>query len=171
MAHPRLQAVRQRYDFRCGYCGVSETDTGGELTVDHFRPVSAGGDDSDDNLVYACVRCNQYKGALLPQAMDIAQQRRLLHPLRDSLPAHLREDAQTGQLEALTETGTFHIEALHLNRAALIVNRQRRQLIAMLQARLEQSLAEIATLEGRLARRDIYIDALEQELKRWTQPE
>ncbi len=55
MAHPKHHAVRQRYGGCCGYCGLSETDTGGELTVDHFRPLSAGGDDGDGNLVYACL--------------------------------------------------------------------------------------------------------------------
>jgi hypothetical protein len=58
MAHPRHEEVRERYGRCCGYCGVSETETGGELTIDHFRPVSASGDDSADNLVYACFRCN-----------------------------------------------------------------------------------------------------------------
>ena len=47
VAHPQLQQVRERYGFRCGYCGVTEVDVGGELTVDHFRPVSAGGDNSE----------------------------------------------------------------------------------------------------------------------------
>jgi 5-methylcytosine-specific restriction endonuclease McrA len=97
---------------------VSETDGGGELTVDHFRPVSAGGDDSDENLVYACVRCNQYKGALLPEATDLAPAQRLLHPLRDDLLAYLRKDESTGCLEGLTATGRFHIAALRLNRPA-----------------------------------------------------
>lgn len=60
--HPKHERVRQRYDGRCGYCGLSEVDAGGELTVDHFRPVAAGGGDDDDNLVYACFRCNLYKG-------------------------------------------------------------------------------------------------------------
>ena len=36
MAHPRHEEVRRRYGLRCGYCGVSEAETGGELTVDHF---------------------------------------------------------------------------------------------------------------------------------------
>lgn len=62
MPHPRHQEVRQRYQRCCGYCGVTETEGGGELTVDHFRPVSAGGDDREENLVYACFRCNLYKG-------------------------------------------------------------------------------------------------------------
>ena len=164
MAHRKLQAVRKRYAFCCGYCGVSETDAGGELTIDHFRPVSAGGDDSDENLIYACVRCNQHKGALLPETTDFAQERRLLHPLRDDFAAHIWEDEITGRLEGLTATGRFHIEALRLNRPALIVNRQRRNLTALLEARLAQALAENAALSERLARRDLYIAYLEERL-------
>jgi hypothetical protein len=164
MAHPNLQTVRERYAFCCGYCGVSEADVGGELTVDHFRPVSAGGDHSEANLVYACVRCNQYKGALLPEAMDRAQERRLLHPLRDDLLAHIREDESTGRLEGLTATGRFHIAALRLNRPALIVHRQRRYLAVLLEARLEQALMENEALRERLARRDLYIASLEERL-------
>ena len=164
MAHPRLPTVRERYAFCCGYCGVSEADVGGELTVDHFCPVSAGGDDSDENLVYACVRCNQYKGALRPEATDVANERRLLHPLWDDLAAHIREDERTGRLEGLTATGRFHIIALRLNRPALIIHRQRRYLAALLEARLEQALAENKALRERIAQRDLYIAYLEERL-------
>jgi hypothetical protein len=164
MAHPKLQTVRARYAFCCGYCGVSEADVGGELTVDHFRPVSAGGDNSDENLVYACVRCNQYKGALLPEATDLAQERRLLHPWWDDLLAHIREDESTGRLEGLTATGRFHIAALRLNRPALIVHRQRRYLAVLLEARLEQALMENQALRERMARRELYIAYLEERL-------
>jgi len=45
VAHPKLNDVRRRYHYRCGYCGVSETDIGGELTVDHFLPPKSGGDE------------------------------------------------------------------------------------------------------------------------------
>ena len=164
MAHPKLQTVRERDAFCCGYCGASETDVGGELTIDHFHPVSAGGDDSDENLVYACVRCNQYKGALLPEATDRAQERRLLHPWRDALAAHIREDESTGRLEGLTATGRFHIAALRLNRPALIVHRQRRYLAVLLEARLDQALAENKALRERMAQRDLYITYLEERL-------
>lgn len=168
MAHPLLQTVRQRYAFRCGYCGVSEVEVGGELTVDHFRPVSAGGEDREENLVYACVRCNQYKGVLLPEATDCKQERRLLHPLQDDLTLHFREDETTNRLEGQTATGHFHIEALRLNRPPLIINRQRRQLLALLEARLEQAIAENKVLQDRLARRDLYIAYLEERLDRLT---
>lgn len=165
MAHPKLQAVRQRYAFRCGYCGVSEEDVGGELTVDHFRPITAGGNDSDENLVYACVRCNQYKGSLLPEATTLEPTRRLLHPGRDATVMHVREVGTTGYLEGLTETGRFHIEALRLNRPALRVNRQRRHLLALLEARLGQAQAENAVLRERIARLELYVSYLKERLE------
>ena len=44
----------------CGgdrYCGVRSN-----LTIDHVRPTSKGGDWSWENLVTACVKCNGKKG-------------------------------------------------------------------------------------------------------------
>ena len=42
MAHPRQDEVRRRYHRRCGYCGVSETDTGGRADDEIiYRRVSA----------------------------------------------------------------------------------------------------------------------------------
>lgn len=37
--------IRQRANFRCEFCGVTETDVGGELTIDHFKPLKSGGAD------------------------------------------------------------------------------------------------------------------------------
>ena len=107
MAHPKHQTVRVRYGLCCGYCGLSETDAGGELTVDHYDPVSAGGDDSDENLVYACFRCNLHKGAFTPSEAQQAQGLRLLHPLRDNLTEHIQENRETGRLEGLTAVGVL----------------------------------------------------------------
>lgn len=48
------KAVRQQYDFACGYCGVSEIDAGNQLETDHFQPASHGGADellSDDRMI------------------------------------------------------------------------------------------------------------------------
>jgi len=55
------QAVRDAYGYCCGYCGVSESDIGGDLQLDHYRPVARGGSDDLDNLVYACEHCNRFK--------------------------------------------------------------------------------------------------------------
>ncbi len=35
--------IRQQANFACEFCGVTETDTGGELTIDHFQPRAKGG--------------------------------------------------------------------------------------------------------------------------------
>ncbi len=52
------QSVRRRANFACEFCGVTETDVGGALTIDHFRPQAKGGTDDTENLLHACVRCN-----------------------------------------------------------------------------------------------------------------
>lgn len=53
--------VRRRANHACEFCGITETDGGGLLTIDHYQPKVRGGDDSLDNLLYCCVRRNQYK--------------------------------------------------------------------------------------------------------------
>ncbi len=60
------ESIRALYGFRCGYCGVTETEAGGQLEIDHFRPRSHGGEDALDNLVYACPTCNRFKGDYWP---------------------------------------------------------------------------------------------------------
>ena len=136
MAHPKQEQVRQSYRFRCGYCGVSETGSGGELTIDHFRPVSKGGDDRDDNLVYACNRCNQFKSDFFPDPATSAPEHRLLHPLLDNAELHFRED-DYGRLQALSATGLFHIRKLRLNRPQLVEYRRIKQEERLWQERIQ----------------------------------
>jgi len=62
--------VRRHANYACEYCGVTETETAGELTIDHYQPQTHGGSDTPDNLVYACHRCNQYKADYWPQSPD-----------------------------------------------------------------------------------------------------
>ncbi len=50
--HRRWTAILRRR-----YCGVRSN-----LTIDHVRPTSKGGDWSWENLVTACVKCNGKKG-------------------------------------------------------------------------------------------------------------
>jgi hypothetical protein len=121
------QSVRKRYGFCCAYCGVSETDVGGELTIDHHKPLTAGGGDDPDNLVYACFRCNLYKGALWPGKTEAGAGRRILHPLLDDPAQHYFQDPKSCRLLPITETGRYHIAALRLNREALVEHRLRRQ--------------------------------------------
>lgn len=43
---------------RCWYCGITPE----EITVDHAKPRSRGGNNSDDNLLPSCRYCNNLKG-------------------------------------------------------------------------------------------------------------
>src|SRR5262245_21901658 len=116
MPHPLHEQVRQSYGHRCGYCGVEESAAGGEFTVDHYRPRSAGGTDDFQNLVYCCHRCNQYKGDFWPTMEESAEGYFVLYPIESNLADHICDNQITGQLEPLTVTGAFHIRLLHLNR-------------------------------------------------------
>lgn len=58
-------AVLHRCDFKCVYCGRRPPEV--ELEVDHFIPVTAGGEDIDENYVAACRECNIGKGVTIIQ--------------------------------------------------------------------------------------------------------
>lgn len=45
----------------CVYCGIRQSESPWGFDRDHFLPVSAGGDDREENLVDACHVCNQIK--------------------------------------------------------------------------------------------------------------
>jgi hypothetical protein len=55
--------VFSRDGFSCRYCGAQAGQEGVELVVDHVISVVEGGDNSFDNLLTACQKCNGGKGA------------------------------------------------------------------------------------------------------------
>jgi hypothetical protein len=144
------EALRRLYNFRCGYCGVSEIHSGAELTVDHVQPRLQGGTDAVGNLVYCCHACNEYKGnCYQPEAS-----KRILHSLHDTLPEHILEQ-EDGTLYALTPTGAFHIAQLHLNCPALIAHRLVEQQLRLARQELlmlRQRLAELRREEEEVRR-------------------
>jgi hypothetical protein len=56
-------AVLDRDGFTCFYCGA--TGAGIVLHVDHFIPLSRGGEDDYMNLVAACEACNIGKASII----------------------------------------------------------------------------------------------------------
>jgi hypothetical protein len=117
------EQVRQRANFACEFCGVTETDAGGELTVDHFQPKTRGGDDSLDNLLYCCPRCNQYKLDYWPTYPDDPL---LWNPRREPASQHFLE-LDDGTLHPLTAVGAFTLKRLRLNRPPLVAYRLRKR--------------------------------------------
>jgi len=65
--------VLLRDDYTCQYCGLR-----GErmMTVDHVVPRSRGGPSTWENLVCACMRCNNRKNNRSPQDANMSLKRR-----------------------------------------------------------------------------------------------
>jgi hypothetical protein len=139
------QSIRVRDDHRCSYCGVSETDIGSELTIDHIQPQHQGGDDNPDNLVYCCHPCNEFKGNYWRTEPDLS----LLNPLLDNMAEHFREQ-DDGMLLALTDSGTNHLRVLHLNRSELIAHRVLKRFYATREASYKAVEARMEVIEQTL---------------------
>ena len=68
--------ILRRDGHRCQYCGRAEVP----LTVDHVIPRARGGQDTWENLVAACVRCNNKKGDRLPGEAMMTLNRKPIRP-------------------------------------------------------------------------------------------
>lgn len=58
--------VLRRDKHTCGYCGKKASD-GVTLTHDHILPRSRGGEDTWENAITACQKCNSKKAAQTPE--------------------------------------------------------------------------------------------------------
>jgi HNH endonuclease len=145
IATPIRDRVRQRAQYACEFCDITEVDAGGMLTIDHFQPRSKGGLDVLENLIYACVGCNQYKQDYWPRT-EIAPT--LWNPRQEPASQHFVEQ-EDGELTALTPIGVFTIKRLRLNRSQLIAARQRRKQQLQVE-RLLQRYQELTTLQAQI---------------------
>jgi len=135
--------VRMRTDSACEYCGVTEINAGGELTIDHYQPQARGGSDSLDNLVYACHRCNQYKADYWAVSSTDPL---LWNPCAEPSERHFLELID-GMLYPLTPTGAFTAARLRLNRSPLAAHRLHKRSNAQEQRLLAQYRDVVALLE------------------------
>ena len=78
--HKRIMLTRKniitRDNNRCQYCG----STKGPMTIDHVIPKRVGGDDSWENLVCACAKCNNKKGDHTPEQAEMQIMKKPIRP-------------------------------------------------------------------------------------------
>lgn len=152
-AHLR-EDVRRRASYACEYCGVTETDVGGELTIDHFQPQAWSGTDDPSNLIYCCHRCNLYKADFWVASGSTAG---LWNPRSDPVNEHLLL-TNDGVLHPLSERGATTIQVLRLNRPPLLAYRRQRRFRAEQESMLQQyremmtALAQLHREHGKLLR-------------------
>jgi 5-methylcytosine-specific restriction endonuclease McrA len=76
--------ILRRDSHRCQYCGRGDLP----LTVDHVIPISRGGEDTWENLVCACVSCNNRKSDRTP---DEARMPLRVSPMRPNHVTFIRQ--------------------------------------------------------------------------------
>lgn len=76
--------ILRRDNHQCQYCGKSHS----VLTVDHILPKSRSGEETWENLVCACVGCNNHKGDRTP---DEARMHLLRRPSKPNHVTFLRQ--------------------------------------------------------------------------------
>jgi 5-methylcytosine-specific restriction endonuclease McrA len=76
--------ILRRDGHRCQYCGRSDLP----LTIDHVVPVSRGGEDAWENLVCACVGCNNRKGDRTPEEAAMPLRRKAVRPNHVTFISH-----------------------------------------------------------------------------------
>ena len=120
--------VIQRADNRCEYCGISQVGQVATFHIDHIVPVVAGGETTSENLALACVSCSLRKGAR--QALEdweTGEAVSIFNPRQQRWKEHFAWDGV--QVFGLTATGRATIEALNLNRIAMLAIRTEEALL------------------------------------------
>ena len=82
---PNRVNILWRDNYQCQYCAKKFPEL--ELTLDHIIPKSRGGQNTWENLVTACKKCNQKKGSRLLHECKMS----LLKPPQKPKPTVLRK--------------------------------------------------------------------------------
>ena len=114
--------ISQRAGERCEYCLIHQDDAAFPHQVDHIVSRKHGGSSTCDNLAYACIFCNRYKGSdvasIEPQSGDVV---RLFDPRRDRWAEHFRLDG--ARIEPVTKVGATTVRLLRMNAPERILER------------------------------------------------
>jgi 5-methylcytosine-specific restriction endonuclease McrA len=76
--------ILRRDLYKCQYCNRSDVP----LTIDHVVPKSKGGDDTWENLVAACIHCNNKKGDRTPEDAKMTLRKRPTKPSHITFMKH-----------------------------------------------------------------------------------
>lgn len=105
----------------CAYCRSAEHLMGITFEVDHIIPEASGGRTVLENLCLSCPVCNRAKAKRLLATDPVTQELvPLFHPLQEEWHDHFQWIENSNQLLGLTPSGRATINALRMNRDAII---------------------------------------------------
>jgi hypothetical protein len=114
--------VSDRAQRLCEYCLIHEDDSFFGCEVEHVISEKHGGLTAENNLAFACVFCNRYKGtdlgSVLPGAHTLI---RFFDPRRDRWSEHFRLDGP--RIVPRTDVGIVTARILDFNRPERLLER------------------------------------------------
>lgn len=117
-----LRYVRERAGSRCEYCHLPAALYPAPFQIDHIIARQHGGGDEPDNLAFACIHCNRYKGpnvAGIDPVMNTLT--RLFHPRTDNWNHHF--EWKGAEIQPLSDIGRVTVSVLFMNDPELILLR------------------------------------------------
>lgn len=117
------ERVAARAGFRCEYCLLHQDHAVKKHEPDHVIPKKHGGQDTDENLVWACFQCNRHKGSEVG-AVDVesGQLVRLFNPRQQNWADHFVLEGV--KIVPLTGTGRVTELVLQFNRPEQLTMRE-----------------------------------------------
>jgi HNH endonuclease len=117
--------VADRAGHLCEYCLIHAEDMFFGCEVDHVISEKHGGLTREDNLAYACLPCNRYKGSDIASIVSpTGELIRLFNPRRDRWADHFRLDEDGVTILPLSVLGEATIRLLRLNDGDRLLERQ-----------------------------------------------
>ncbi|MGB7159410.1 MAG: HNH endonuclease signature motif containing protein [Tepidisphaeraceae bacterium] len=122
--------VAERADGLCEYCLIHEDDTFFDCQIEHVISEKHGGATTADNLAFACVFCNRYKGSDIASLFGATGQlTKLFHPRNDRWADHFALAADGVTVESRSDVGRVTIELLRLNHVDRLNEREALKLV------------------------------------------
>ena len=110
--------VVERANRLCEYCLIHEDDAYFDLQVEHVIAEKHGGLTVAENLAYACVYCNRYKGSDIASVSPTSGQLcRLVDPRTDRWAEHFALHPDGVTIRPLTAVGEVTARLLAFNNA------------------------------------------------------
>jgi hypothetical protein len=118
---PLHEFVLQRAQGRCEYCRSPAAFAHQSFSLEHVRPRSRRGKKELSNLALSCQGCNNHKYNRTRSRDPVSRRLvRLFHPRRDRWSDHFAWTPDGAEILGLTAVGRATVEALQLNRPALV---------------------------------------------------
>lgn len=117
------QLVINRADRLCEYCLIHSDDTVLGCSIDHIISLKHSGPNEANNLAYACIFCNRYKGSDIGSIIWETQEFiRFYNPRRDQWSEHFRLEQST--ITPVSSIGEVTVRILGFNDRNRLMERQ-----------------------------------------------